>query len=59
MGGKAFMQQISEMLELIEYELSTDKGPESKLMCARGLLMLLHIESLSDFDWQPAAQDII
>lgn len=46
------------MIELIEYEWSTN-NPDSKLMCVRGLLMLLHIESLSDFDWQHISQDII
>lgn len=28
-------------------------------MCARGLFMLLHIESLSDFAWQHISHDII
>ena len=46
------------MIELIEYELST-KNPDTKLMCVRGLFMLLHIESLSDLAWQSISQDII
>lgn len=46
-----FKSNVQEMIELIEYELST-KNPDTKLMCVRGLFMLLHIESLSDLAWQ-------
>lgn len=46
------------MIELIEYELSAQKNG-SKIMCARGLLMLLHIDQLIDFQWLHISQEII
>jgi len=49
---------VQELIELIEFEWSTD-NPDTKLMCARGLFMLLHIESLSDFGWLHISYDII
>lgn len=53
-----FKTYVSDLIELIEYEWST-QNPDTKLMCARGLFMLLHIESLSDFAWQNISHDII
>lgn len=41
---------MTEMVELLEYELDKDL-PQTKLMCVRGLLMLLHLEQFTDFDW--------
>ena len=49
-----FKKAISEMTELILHEWKTTAGsssPEMMLMCGRGLLMLLHIEELGEFDW--------
>lgn len=57
LDGK-FKTFVSDLIELIEYEWSTE-NEDTKLMCARGLFMLLHIESLSDFAWQHISHDII
>lgn len=49
-----YKQAVSEMTELIMHEWSNcqlGSSPEMKLMCARGLLMLLHMEELGEFDW--------
>jgi hypothetical protein len=46
---------ISEMTELILFEWSQHKenteNPEMRLMCARGLLMLMCLAEIGDFDW--------
>lgn len=49
---------ICEMVELIEYEL--DKNLNwTKLMCVRGLLMLLHLEQFADFGWLDISEQIL
>ena len=58
MSQDKFKQHVAELLELIEHELSLQM-PETQLMCTRGLLMLLSIESLSDFAYQNISFDII
>lgn len=53
---------ISTMVELVMFEWSSCQNntqPEKRLMCARGLLMLLQIECISDFDWLKIAMEII
>lgn len=32
---------------------------ERKLMCARGLLMLMHVEELSQFDWFQTSGEVM
>lgn len=48
-------KMISEMTELILFEWSQHKentaNPEMRLMCARGLLMLMCLVEIGDFDW--------
>jgi len=46
------------MVELLEYELDKDL-PQTKLMCVRGLLMLLHLEQFADFDWLGVSEQVL
>jgi hypothetical protein len=50
------------MTELILHEWSqcqNSSSPEMRLMCARGILMLLHIEELDEFDWFEESLEIM
>jgi len=49
------IHMVSELLDLIEFELEK-KTASSQLMCMRGLLMLLHLEQLTDMNWLNVAQ---
>lgn len=57
------MSQVSEMIELIMYEAYHNAQEPSdadiKVMCARGLFMLLQIEHLSDYAWLKISFEII
>lgn len=58
----AYKKSVSEMVELILHEWTVHQhgsSPELKLMCARGLLMLLHIEELGEFDWFSISHEIM
>lgn len=58
-----FRAKVQEMLELILFEWQQVKenkdAPEMRIMCARGILMLLHLEQIGDFDWFDVSYEIM
>ena len=58
MTGRQFMQQVLDLIDLIDFEIQQERS-HTKIMCVRGLLMLMHLESFSDFEWQHITYDIL
>ena len=58
LGEEKFLATVKELLELIDFEWQSSKA-HTKMLCVRGLLMLLHLESLNDHSWQGVAMDIL
>lgn len=47
------------MIELIEYLLKSSDHIDQKVMCVRGLFMLLKIDHLTDYYWFSISIDIL
>lgn len=62
-NDETFRSKVMEMVELILFEWSQVKdnaeAPEMRIMCARGILMLLHLEQIGDFDWFGVSYEIM
>jgi len=54
-----YRKSITELTELIMHQYSCSDSPEMRLMCTRGLLMLLHIEEIGEFDWFQVSFEIL
>lgn len=51
---------ILQMTELLHHEMAQpDVEQVSQLMCLRGLLMLMHNDQFSDFDWFDVSNEIL
>ena len=50
-----FRESVSDLITAIEHTwglaCTGDQNSDHKLMCTRGLLILLHMECLEEFDW--------
>jgi hypothetical protein len=58
LGEEKFLASIKELLELIDFEWQSQKA-HTRMLCMRGLLMLLHLESLQDNLWQGVSTEIL
>ena len=59
-NAQSYNEAIGQLIEVIQHEFSQNTGNQQlQLMCARGLLMLMHNDQFADYDTQDISVEII